>query len=509
MNRLIISTLFLISVTYGTGVAQYVERAVLYNQTSFGGTARTQAIGPQVSLGGDVGLVPFNPAGLGFFNQSEFTISPALRVSSAQADYLGQTTDDSDARGGIDNLGLVFNFGGNSETPSAWRSSLSINYSKSNSFYRAYTYDGLNTNSDLLDHVVNEANLDRDAGLEGSSLSVLAFDNYLIENFFQPTPGGDTIVFDGRNQDLGVPAQDYPVRQIDSYTLSGTQSKWNFAYGGNFNDKVYLGVGVDILGINNVTIREYQEQPTASTILDQYTLTERRETQGTGINATLGAIYRPINPVTVGLSYTTPTIYSMSEVYRIGMRSSWNNYTFPPTNEVLNEVDPLPFENDRFDFTLRTPQKVRGGLSYFFEKYGFLSASVEWLDYTGNRFTADQNALGIDNDLVSNTLQSVVNLNVGGEFRYEALRVRGGYGMLGNPYTTGDEGKSTRISGGVGLRFANYFVDLGIVNTRFTELSSPYIFAASDYVSENDLNTPTATIDNSITNIVFTLGFNF
>ena len=509
MNKQIITTLFLLLLSYGFGFAQYVERAVLFNQTLSGGTARTQAIGAQASLGGDIGLVPFNPAGLGFFNQSELTVSPSLQVSSAKADYLGQTTQDARARGGIDNFGVVFNLNRNKEVPSPWRSSFAVSYSKANSYYRDYTYDGANTNSDLIDHIVNEANLDRDANLEPSSLTILAFDNYLIENFFDTAPSGDTIVFDGRNQDLGVPGNDYPVRQVDSYTVSGSQSRWNFAYGGNFKDQVYLGVSINIMGVDNVVSREYQEEPTGSAILNRYTLTERRRTQGTGINATLGAIYRPITPVTVGLSYTTPTIYSLSEVYRIGIRSSWNNYTFPPTGDVLNEVDPLPFEGDPFNFTLRTPQRVRGGLSYFFEKYGFISASAEWLNYEGNRFTADRNELGVDNETVGNILGNVINFNVGGEFRYQTFRVRGGYGLLGNPYTNGENGGSSRISGGVGLRFSNYFVDLTVVNTQFAGQASPYIFSESAYVTDGELATPVAKIENSITNVVFTLGFNF
>ena len=454
-------------------------------------------------------MVPFNPAGLGFFNKSEFTISPSLRVSGARANYLGQTTEDARAKGGIENLGIVFNLGRNRDVPSKWSSSLSVSYSKANSYYRDYTYEGVNINSDLIDHVVNEANLDREDNFDPSSLTILAFDNYLIENFIEPRPGGDTLVFDGRNQDIGVPGIDYPVRQLDSYSVSGSQSKWNFAYGGNFKDKVYLGVGVDIMGIDNVTTREYQEEPTESNALNQYTLTERRETQGSGINATLGAIYRPTTPITIGLSYTTPTIYSLSEVYRIGMRSSWNNYTFPPTGDVLNEVEPLPFENNPFDFTLRTPQRVRGGISYFFEKYGFVSASAEWLNYEGNRFTADRNELGVDNEIVGNVLGNVINLNVGGEFRYQAFRVRGGYGLLGDPYTNGKDGGSSRISGGIGLRFSNYFVDLAVVNTRFDEQVSPYVFSNSEYVTDAELATPTAQIDNSVTNLVFSLGFNF
>src|SRR5690606_21811866 len=56
------------------GAYDYHELALLFSQYNYKGTARIQGIGgAQVSLGGDLSSALSNPAGLGFYNRSEFS----------------------------------------------------------------------------------------------------------------------------------------------------------------------------------------------------------------------------------------------------------------------------------------------------------------------------------------------------------------------------------------------------------------------------------------------------
>ena len=71
----------------------YYNDALLFSRTSFGGTARIQALGgAQVSLGGDQSSAGSNPAGLGFYNRSTFAFTPALNFHNADALYLDDNT---------------------------------------------------------------------------------------------------------------------------------------------------------------------------------------------------------------------------------------------------------------------------------------------------------------------------------------------------------------------------------------------------------------------------------
>ena len=100
--RLFLSTCALFWLTISASTAQYVEQATLFSQYNLGGTARIQALGgPKASLGGDLGSTIVNPAGLGFYNRSELSISPSMQISNADAQYLGQNTSDNpNQRGG-------------------------------------------------------------------------------------------------------------------------------------------------------------------------------------------------------------------------------------------------------------------------------------------------------------------------------------------------------------------------------------------------------------------------
>lgn len=507
--RLFISTCALFWFSISASTAQYVEQATLFSQYNLGGTARVQALGgPKASLGGDLGSIVVNPAGLGFYNRSELSISPSMQISNANAQYLGQNTSDTRITGGVNNFGIVFHFKNDEITnPSKWHSNFSINYTKTNNFFRRYTYDGLNTNSDLIDYAVNESNRNREAGVADSELTTLTYEAYLIEELFVVELNGDTVFFDGRNTDLFVPDANNPVRQLNTNTISGSQSLWNLAYGGNYDDRLYFGVAVGIAGLNYINNREYEEQPT-SDLLRSYTLSERREINGIGINATLGIIYRPIDAMTVGVSYSTPTAYALEERFSRGFRASWNNYRFVDNGDLINDLVLQPFESESpFEYALRTPQRLNGSASYFFGKNGFLSANVEWVNYSSNQLNAEQNQLGSDNNLIPSTLGSAFNFNVGGEWRYNILRVRGGYARSGNPYTIGNlDASRSNFSGGVGLRFPQYYLDLAVVNTRFSQTDSPYVFPSE---ADDAFITPVADISSSITNIVFTLGFNF
>jgi len=57
----------------------FTETALLFSRVKPAGSARIMGMGGvQTSLGGDYSSALSNPAGLGMFNRSEFTISPGF-----------------------------------------------------------------------------------------------------------------------------------------------------------------------------------------------------------------------------------------------------------------------------------------------------------------------------------------------------------------------------------------------------------------------------------------------
>ena len=108
---------------------------------------------------------------------------------------------------------------------------------------------------------------------------------------------------------------------------------------------------------------------------------------GGGINANLGLIYRPIDQLTVGVSYQTPTIFLSKITGKIfvlessvlGIQSGDSLFDSNSQSEA-----PL-FE---YNMTLKTPSRLSAGATYFFQKYGFVTANVDYLNYSNSRFSS-------------------------------------------------------------------------------------------------------------------------
>ncbi|MDZ7606363.1 MAG: hypothetical protein U5K79_12430 [Cyclobacteriaceae bacterium] len=129
-----------------TGALSYHELAFMFSDYRYTGSARIQGLGnTQISLGGDISSALSNPAGLGFYNRSEFSITPSYNVISADASYLGTSTSSSLGKFNIDNFGVVFCRVKDDSAPGSWRGgSFGISVSKTNEFNCQVQYQGMN-----------------------------------------------------------------------------------------------------------------------------------------------------------------------------------------------------------------------------------------------------------------------------------------------------------------------------------------------------------------------------
>src|SRR4051812_27254983 len=77
----------------GNSYAQYTNDALRFSQTQFGSTSRFKATGNAgTAVGGDLSSLGGNPAGLGLFTKSEFSLSPEFVNYSTQSAFLNEKT---------------------------------------------------------------------------------------------------------------------------------------------------------------------------------------------------------------------------------------------------------------------------------------------------------------------------------------------------------------------------------------------------------------------------------
>lgn len=516
------------------GALAYHEQALVFSSYEYTGSARIHGIGnTQISLGGDISSALSNPAGLGFYNKSEFTITPSFNLFQADSKYFNTNETASEGKFNIDNIGIVFNKTKSDNIPGDWRGgSFAISYSKVNDFNKRVQYNGMNPSNDIIDFYVQDANIQNVDPGDLNGVTRGGYNTYLISEFLDAfVEGSDTtfVPFYERTFFSEFPSADFPTNQSEIISSTGSQNQWNFSYGGNYGDFLYFGATLGIQSINYNVVKEYTELYPGldGDIVDYSFLAEELLTEGIGINGTFGVIARPINQITLGFSLITPTSFAMNERYTLYSEAKYNSFNMNNYGEYFDanydliensDADFTSFyestanlntesydEESLFDYTLTTPMRLNGGITYFFNKNGFISGDVEFVNYSKMKLNAQSGSLTSDSESIKELYTSVVNYRVGGEWRVEKFRFRLGYNLNGNPLKTDDTTNlSTQtVSGGVGFRSSTFYLDLA---SSYRTLNSKY----APYVLDNPDSNPifeTNFADISSSNLNFMLSF--
>jgi hypothetical protein len=475
----------------------FTETALLFSRVKPAGSARILGMGgTQTSLGGDYSSALSNPAGLGMFNRSEFTISPGFYSSTVDSKYFGNEISDSKTNLHVPGFSLAF------QTEQDGRKgflsgTFAISYNRVNNLNENFSYQANNPTSSIIDYFIEQAfgfpasEFDTDGALN-NTITWLGYQNFLIE------------------EDPDFPEEYYSKVggfpfQSETIQYGGHQGQWNLSYGANLSDKLFLGAGIGLSTLRFSSKKIFNEtfdnQP-----LNTIRLEEELSVRGSGINATLGVIGRPIDLVQVGISYTTPTLYSITDVYSASMATDWNNFDyFEDGSEILNAVSEQTSEFIS-EYSLRTPGKLSAGASVFIGKSGFISADVDLMNYAGARYSSGLSGISFDSDNedIKDSYQLTTNVRLGGEFRFDKLRFRAGGSYMPDPFRTEQNNSSraiTSVSGGIGYRSQKFYVDFALVLSQGSNTYRPY--------SVNLPNSPLVMMDNRTSLGMVTLGFPF
>ncbi|QHL87803.1 hypothetical protein GU926_10330 [Nibribacter ruber] len=482
----------------GKGFAQNEADVLRFSRTDFGGTARTLGLsGANVALGGDAGTLLANPAGLGLFRRSEVTVSAGLNFNENNSTVYGTSALDNRNNLNLPQVGLVISTRKADDEEGDWRSgAFGIGFTRINNFNQRLAYNGTSPASAMKfgEYAAQQANANglSPSGSNPFSLQDLAFDTYLIDEdaqgFFAPNLND--------------------VNQFsETIQTSGSQNQWDLSYGASFRDKLFLGASVGITSLRYKRTRTYSEQDPATDITS-LTLRDELLTEGSGVMLKVGAIFKPSDAVRFGVTVQTPTWYTLRDAYNTSLEVNYKNE--PAAGVSLNQyayTDPGEFE-----YNLTTPFRASGGAAVFLGKNGFITADVEYVDYSNGRLSADDYSFSEANQATRSAYKSAVNYRLGAEGRFDVFRVRAGYGLYGDPFKDSDIDQSkTFFSGGVGLRQNNYFIDAAYVHSQYKSLYAPYTNvdvnnSSSEYFG---LETPLVTTENKNHNFVLTFGWNF
>lgn len=484
----------------------FAESALNFSRTRPTGSARVLGMGgAQVSLGGDFSSAYSNPAGLGKYNRSEFSISPNYFELKTKGDYFSGDTflsgDNSDYRSNLNLGGIGMAFSKEQNSSGFVQGTFAITLSRTNDFNSNFQYSGLNENTSLIDGFIEDATgrtpsqFDADGDLYNTTTE-LAYDNYLIgeESIIDPSYSSTEYFTDIQ----GKPFQSENVR------TKGAQNQWNFSYGANFDDKFYVGAGVGVASLNYSVQKTYSEDFDDDP-LRYFTLDENLQIKGSGVNLTLGMIARPEDFIQLGASATTPTYYTLTDTWSASMSSSWKNFEYTPGEFINNES--ASTDAVVSNYKLATPWKLNAGATFFFGKSGLVSADVEHLNFANANYTSATDGISFseDNQKIRGLYRSTTNMRLGGEYRLKSLRFRAGVNYMPDPFEKKQNDVSRALTSGslgFGYRADKFFLDLAYVRSWGNSSYRPYSLQAN-------APQPLFNYQQNSGNVVATLGFSF
>ncbi len=467
-----------------TMFAQEPEDGLRLSWFTPSGTARSNALGGAMgSLGGDLSSNHINPAGLGFYKSSELLLTPKFLVQSNNFSYRGNSSSTTDAKSNFGSVGIVFADG---QKRNNWTSTaFSISFNQIANFNNHYSFSGKNNFSSYSEKYLEE--LVKDQADTNSALgnyifgSSLAFRTYLVDTTAD-AKGGVT-----GYQSL-VPLSTGVNQSYDAYT-TGSYDELAFGWGGNMEDKLYLGASFIMPMIKYTKSLTYSEADATSNpdnSFGAFIIDEHFSSRGWGLGAKLGIIYKPESFLRVGLTIHTPQIISFRDQMSASMTTNTEKYAGiqSASSSELNNGYPGTRE-----YTVSTPLKTTLSTSYFFaspskptQPLGFITADLEFVNYAATRFYSNSydkestDYYNLVNDAIKFSYKNNVNFKLGSEIKITSnWMIRGGAAYYGSPYK--DETlKASRVvlSGGIGYRTNRNFIDFTIVSSTTKDAIFPY-----------------------------------
>lgn len=420
-----------------------------FSSTLYQGTAKSAAMGNAIgAVGQDFTGIAINPASLGLFRKSTLVITPGINISSSNSEYKGSNGNDRAIRAALNNIGLTWTSQINDGALKTVSFALGMNRTNN------YTYNSFVTGNNYEKSLVDAYFAEMTANNINSANELYDFspngiyplwETYVIDSVGPGNYYTTYVPEGGLNQQRGV------VKRGNSHEIS-------FAAGFNFEDRWYLGVGINAPHFIRTMTIDYKETNLSYDYFRNWSQRENSQSSGWGINAKLGVIVFPARWIRVGATFHTPTIYRVNESWYTDTYSQFSDgsYSFlSPTGSYF--------------YTLTTPYKLGGNVAFIFGNYGMITADYEFVDFSTIRISAsDYNYSSLNEDM-KDRFSATSNIRIGTEWRYQNLCFRAGYALYGSPYGfSKSDLRTNTYSCGIGYTYHNFTLDAAYVYGRRT-----------------------------------------
>lgn len=425
---------------YAQDASVIKNTAEIYSSSDFGGTAKFNSMaGSMGALGGDLSAITINPAGTGVFISGDVAATLSVQNNKNNSNLFGSSFESSYTNTNLGQIGGVVSFDTGNTSP--WKFvNLAFNYSTKN-----------------------------------------------LENYVQ-TPGNSNIseavkYLNSSNAEVN----DNLIYSGHAYDRTGTASNLNVSLGGNYENKIYLGAGLNFKSADFDQSDFYQSELSG---LGEYAYYQKQYSpyreSSNGFSASVGIIGKINNNIRLGVAVESPTFWNLTRTY--------TEYGFNSNDNVVYGI----YDETR---KLTTPMKLTLSGAVVASKN--FAVNVDYtLGVTKPKYKVEGSAETQLNDYFSSDYKNTSDLRVGAEYRVAGFRLRGGYGLEASPFknsfilaynSTGVSGsyglnspfvgKRETLAGGLGYDFKAFYIDAGIQS-----ITSTYdnVFYGGDYAVTAD-----------------------
>jgi hypothetical protein len=498
--------------------AQTEFDVVKYLEPNISGSARYSSMaGAFGALGGDPSAIKDNPAGLGIFRSSEISGSLGLLTNSISSKWLGVTSSEVSTNFSPNNLSFIISNAKNQgKKTGLQRSNWAFNYNKLNSFNREVRINGGSTTSSLSHYLgyfsgsisgddlyfKDNSSYDPYNNTSASWLSVLA--------------ANADFILGGEDQDgkywgsfLGAGETLTP-----SYNLveTGSFSQFLFSWSGNFSNRIFLGASINMYSQDYSAEAYYTEKYQT----DKVSLGNYYNSEATGVGLKFGTILVPVDYLRLGLSLQTPVLYSVNDYNNAEIYYNGSKIGYTPTAET--------------DFKIMSPIIYNLSAAFLMGNSGVIGIEYETADNSQSQLLdLDENDVlsgknfREENDSINALFKSRSILKLGFEYKLNSnISLRAGY-AIADPVTSDKLNKymipntvrtdpeyfvkkgATYITGGLGYRESNWYVDFAVIHKTFEESFNPY--NSKNLMSQFQI--PSAKLTNTNLSFNATVGLKF
>lgn len=484
MKKILSTIILTIAICLAFGQGAY--EAFRFSQIDYQGTARFMGAGGAFSAtGGEFSALSINPAAIGLFKRSEVTFTPlALSFSNNSTMTSASSTNNLSPKYTVPECGLVI------ATPinnSAWKTwQFAFGYNRIMDYNNSFRASNSGTFS-MIDPILDRTNGIPFTNLQGDAY--LAWETWLIDTI----PGTVDQYFS--------PLSGECLDQNAIVTTSGAMDEMTFTFGGNYNDKLYIGgsIGVPVLDYTEKT--NYKESPSFYNNIQgctSYSVQTIQKNSGAGINAKLGIIYQPTNFLRLGASLQTPSyFFKIKDTYNRYMASQWT---------IGNDASDEYINYNKFG--LSTPLRFNLASSFIIKQRAFIAVEYDFIDYRMSRLHASNNDINDNNWLyfdqanqdIVNTFAVSHNIKIGGEIALTPnFLVRAGYNYKTTPYSNANSYNATAHTASIGLGYRSKRV--------FFDLAYALRLTKDNYTLYESC--PSFNINNKTHRVVATIGCKF